>query len=305
MAEGEWDAPYLRRLIHLNPSMDDSRPKTVQIFLPDGNAQSVRIAQITSRTIEAIQIPRQKLEVAGEREEVHRVGVYFLFGDVGDDAAKPPAYIGEAENCLQRIKGHHQQKDFWTTAVVITSKTRSFTKAHARRLEYDSIQAAQDAQRFRLQNSRMPDKPHIPEPTLAELRDNFGTIQTLLSILGFPVLDPLPTEEESTNGQSKLFCRGAGVEASGRYTEDGLVVFEGSEARLDTTTSAPDSLKQRRRKLSDDGVLVQQGDRLVFQENHPFNSPSAAAGVVLGRSSNGWKEWRDADGQSLDSLERL
>lgn len=64
----------------------DYRAKTVQIFLPDGNARSVRIAEITSRTIQAVQIPRQKLEIAEAREEVHRVGVYFLFGDVGSSA---------------------------------------------------------------------------------------------------------------------------------------------------------------------------------------------------------------------------
>jgi len=28
--------------------------KTIQIFLPDGNARSVRIAEITSRTVQAI-----------------------------------------------------------------------------------------------------------------------------------------------------------------------------------------------------------------------------------------------------------
>ena len=284
--------------------MEASRPKTVRIYLPDGNARSIRIAEITSRTIQAVQIPRQKLEAAGKREEVRRVGVYFLFGDVGDDASKPPAYIGEAENCFQRISGHHQRKDFWTTAVTITSKTRSFTKAHARRLEYDCIRTAQEAERFRLENTQIPAEPHIPEAMLAELRDNFGTIQTLLSMLGYPILDPLPSEEEANENRAKLYCRGSGVQATGEYTEDGLVVFQGSDARLETTSSVPETIERRRNKLREDGVLVQEGDRLVFRENHPFNSPSAAAGVVLGRSSNGWREWRDGDGRSLDELER-
>jgi len=284
--------------------MAEARPKTVQIFLPDGNAQSVRIAEITSRTVQAVQIPRKMIGAAEKREEVRRVGVYFLFGDVGDDAAKPPAYVGEAENCLQRIQGHHERKDFWTTAVTITSKTRSFTKAHARRLEYDCIRTARDAQRFRLRNTQTPTEPHIPEAMLAELRDNFGTIQTLISMLGFPILDPLLNEEESTEEQTKLYCRGNGAEATGEYTEDGLVVFEGSTARLDTTESVPDTVERRRRKLRADGVLELEGERLIFRENHPFNSPSAASGVVLGRSSNGWREWKDKKGRTLDELER-
>lgn len=291
--------------INFPKPMDENRPKTVQIFLPDGNARSVRIAEITSRTIQAVQIPRQKLGVAKEREEVRRVGVYFLFGDVGDDDSKPPAYVGEAENCFDRLAGHHQKKDFWTTAVTITSKTRSFTKAHARRLEYDCIRTARDAQRFRLQNTQMPAEPHIPEAMLAELRDNFGTIQTLLSMLGFPILDPLPTKSDTESQQNtRLYCQGNGAKATGEYTEDGLVVFEGSTARFDTTPSVPDTVKQRRQNLLTDGVLEQEGGQLVFREDHAFNSPSAAAGVVLGRSSNGWREWTDEEGRTLDQIER-
>lgn len=284
--------------------MDDSRPKTVQIFLPDGNARSIRIAEITSRTVQAVQIPRQKLGVAEEREEVQRVGVYFLFGEVGDDASKPSAYIGEAENCLQRIANHHQRKDFWTVAVAITSKTQSFTKAHARRLEYDCVRTAREAQRFRLKNTQKPAEPHIPEAMLAELRDNFGTVQTLLSILGFPVLDPLASGHDAGDEQSRLHCRGNGAEATGEYTEDGLVVFKESTARLDTTPSVPETVEQRRKNLIADGVLEREGERLVFREDHAFNSPSAAAGVVLGRSSNGWREWVDEDGRTLDQIER-
>ena len=285
--------------------MDESRPKTVQIFLPDGNARSVRIAEITSRTIQAVQIPRQKLGVAKDREEVRRVGVYFLFGDVGDDASKPPAYVGEAENCFDRLAGHHQKKDFWTTAVTITSKTRSFTKAHARRLEYDCIRTARDAQRFRLQNTQMPAEPHIPEAMLAELRDNFGTIQTLLSMLGFPILDPLRAQGDTESQQNaRLYCQGNGAKATGEYTEDGLVVFEGSTARLDTTPSVPDTVKRRRQNLRADGVLEREDGQLIFREDHAFNSPSAAAGVVLGRSSNGWREWTDEEGRTLDQIER-
>jgi hypothetical protein len=280
--------------------MLDSRPKTVQIFLPDGNAQSVRIAEITSRTVQVVQIPRPKLSAAETRDEVKRVGVYFLFGDVGDDASKPPAYIGEAENCFQRLTEHHKHKGFWTTAVTITSKTRSFTKAHARRLEYDCIRQARKAGRFRLQNTQTPREPHIPEPMLAELRDNFGTIQTLLSMLGFPILNPIATEET----KRLLHCRSQEAEATGEYTEDGLVVFAGSTIDPEVAPSAGDAIHRRRQELQEDGVLTQKDGTLVFAEDHLFNSPSGAAGVVLGRSSNGWRAWTDEQGRTLDDLER-
>jgi len=228
--------------------MADGRPKTIQIFLPDGNARSIRIAEITSRTVQAVQIPRQKLQQAETRDEVRRVGVYFLFGDVGDDASKPPAYVGEAENCFERIAGHHRQRGFWTTAVTITSKTRSFS---------------------------------------------------------FPILDPLVSSGgDQENEPALLHCRGKGAEATGTYTEDGLVVYSGSQARLDPVPSITESVQRRRENLQEEGVLDVENGALVFQQDHAFNSPSGAAGVVLGRSSNGWRDWVDEDGRTLDEIER-
>ena len=49
------------------------RPKTIQIFLPDGNPRSVRIAEVTNRTVPAVEVPRTKLDVAAGREEVRHV----------------------------------------------------------------------------------------------------------------------------------------------------------------------------------------------------------------------------------------
>jgi hypothetical protein len=42
----------------------------------------------------------------------------------------------------------------------------------------------------------------------------------------------------------------------------------------------------------------------VFQKDHLFNSPSMALIALLGRTANGWKEWKDAAGQTLDEVKR-
>jgi hypothetical protein len=38
-------------------------------------------------------------------------------------------------------------------------------------------------------------------------------------------------------------------------------------------------------------------------QDYPFDSPSTAAGVLLGRSSNGRIEWKDAEGQTLKEVQ--
>lgn len=55
--------------------MNSNVGKTIQIYLPDGDPQSLKIAEITSRTVQAILIPRSKLESAFKREELRNVGV--------------------------------------------------------------------------------------------------------------------------------------------------------------------------------------------------------------------------------------
>ncbi len=109
--------------------------KTIQIFLPDGNPRSVKIAEITSRTVQGILIPRSKLEFISERNELKNVGIYFLVGGT-DEGSKPVVYVGEAEECLVRLKQHNKGKDFWTVALIIISKTKYFTKTHIKYLEW-------------------------------------------------------------------------------------------------------------------------------------------------------------------------
>ena len=60
--------------------MTSPKPQTIQIFLPDGNPTSIKIADLTNRMITAILFPRNKLIEVGSRTEVRKYGVYFLFG---------------------------------------------------------------------------------------------------------------------------------------------------------------------------------------------------------------------------------
>jgi hypothetical protein len=72
------------------------RGKTIQIFLPDGSANGIKIAEITSAIEKAILIPRNNLQEAVKRKETSQEGIYFLFG-TDDERAKPLVYIGQTK----------------------------------------------------------------------------------------------------------------------------------------------------------------------------------------------------------------
>lgn len=276
-----------------------TKGKTIQIFLPDGNPRGIRIAEITSRTVQAILIPRSILEEASKRSELDNVGVYIL---LGSDDSKQSAYIGEAENCLTRLKQHHKSKDFWTHALVFISKTQFFTKTHIKFLEWLSCEQASKANRYTLENGNSPTKPHVSEPVEADLYDNFETIQILASTLGYPIFNELRKVDEKI--VDLIFCKSKDALAKGEYTEDGLVVFAGSVCNVEEVKKASTSLVRTRQSLIEQKVLAEDGGVLKFTVDFPFSSPSAAASVVLGRSANGWIEWKYRDGRTLDEVKR-
>ena len=277
-----------------------SNPKTIQIFLPDGNARSIRIAEITSRTVQAIQIPRSKIGEASLRNEIKNVGLYFLFG-INESNGQPLAYIGEAENCYKRIKQHNRKKGFWDNAVGITSKTNSFTKAHVKYLEWYCHEQAILINRFLIDNSSIPTKPFISEQMEADLMDNYETIKILLSSLGFPILENIIVK---TKPNEMLYCKGRGVEAKGQYTDDGFLIFKGSECHPKFVPSANKFVKNARQRVLDAKVIEIKNGVYVFIKDYLFSSPSTAAATVLGRSTNGWTRWKDSKGKTLDSLKR-
>ena len=273
--------------------------KTIQIFLPDGNPRSIKIAEITSRTVQAILIPRAKLEEASERKELKNVSIYFLIGS-SDEESKSLLYIGEAEDCLTRLKQQNKNKDFWNVAIAIISKTQYFTKTHIKYLESYCFSEAEKASRYKLENTTIPNMPFISESMKADLIDNFDTIKTLVATLGYPIFDQIRKPQR----KDLLFCKGKDAYATGEYTEDGLIVFEGSKCNLKETQSAGPYVKNWREKLIENGILVQDSNILKFLSDHIFSSPSTAAAVVLARRANGWTEWKYKDGKTLDEVKR-
>ena len=134
---------------------------TIKLFLPNGDAQSLRITEISNWTGKALAAPRTELESFFEREEIDQAGVYFL---VGTDAQsnKPKAYIGEAEDVGKRLK-QQREKEFWVQAIVFVSKDENLTKAHARYLESRFIEIIKAADRASLANGNEPVFDLLPE----------------------------------------------------------------------------------------------------------------------------------------------
>ena len=289
-----------------------SRPQTIQIFLPAGDPRGMREAEITTRIVRVIEVPRSQLVEFITIPAAQQVGVYFLIGELSE-VGLPRVYIGQSGNVGKRLVQHNQEndkgKDFWNRALVVISLTNSMTQTHALFLEWFAISEATKAGRYSIENGNSGARPHTPAPLEADCHEIHETAATLLATLGQPIFEPLIGSQLRLNGGSAkadvFYCKGPAANAVGEYTSEGFVVHKDSAARVETVPSIKGTSQERfRQQLVTDGVLALTGDSYIFTRDHLFASPSMAAIAVLGRSANGWLEWKTENGQTLDGAKR-
>jgi hypothetical protein len=268
----------------------------------------MRVAEITTRIVRVIEVPRSQLADFLKMPEAQQVGVYFLMGELSE-AGLPRTYIGQSGSVGKRLEQHHQNKDFWNRAFVVISLTNSLTQTHGLFLEWLAIAEATKAGRYGLENGNTGSQPYTPAPLQADCHEIHETAATLLATLGQPIFEPL-TSAPTAKGIVELFyCKGSGADGVGEYTTEGFVVHKGSKGRAEIVPSIQGTSHERMRsQLITEGVLTENagnaGSMLVFTRDHLFSSPSTAAMAVMGRSANGWVEWKTASGKTLDEVKR-
>lgn len=278
-----------------------SSPKTLQIFLPHGDPSGIRVAEITTRIVQIIEVPRSLLFPFLKMPESAQVAVYFLRGD-SEHGAEASVYIGQTSDLRKRLLNHHKERTFWERALVLISRTHSLTQTHGLFLEWYSIEATRKAGRFFLENGNGGTRPHIPAPLEADCLEIFETAQTLLATLGHPFFSPVATA--NTAERELYYCQTRGAKGKGLYTQEGFVVLKDSEGPVQTTRSAKNASLKLRHRLINSGILRELDDRIVFTRDHLFSSPSQAAAAVMGSSVNGWTSWKNDKGETLDLIKR-
>lgn len=276
---------------------------TIRLFLVHGDPKRLRTAELSNWTGKAVSGPRAEFEGVLAREESERSGIYFLTG-ADPETGKPAIYIGEAESVRDRIKNHND-KDFWSQVTFFVSKDENLTKAHVRYLEGQLLALAKTAGRAVVVNTQGSGSK-LPESDRGEMEVFLEKINQLLPVLGIDLLVPMSGATSSDAPHSTvLYCEIKGLKATGFRSASGFLVQKGSEA---VASERPSSEKwpwtrNLRQRLRDDGVLVVNGDRLLFTRDIEFASPSAAAAVIHGGHANGLTAWKDGNGKTLKELE--
>ena len=276
-----------------------TRPQTLQIFLPSGDPQGIRVAEITTRIVRVIEVPRSLLAEFLRMPEANQVGVYFLVGP-RDESDETALYIGQSGAVGPRLSQHNQEKDFWNRALVVVSLTNNLTQTHALFLEWLSLKEAREAGRYALENGNGGARPHTPAPLEADCHEIHETVGILLATLGYPVFKAVGKSATGKQAET-FFCRRNGADGRGLYTSEGFVLLAGSSGPRESKSTGIARIRER---LGQGGVLEVTDDRIVITKDHAFGSPSGAATALLGRNANGWVEWKNAAGQTLHEAKR-
>jgi hypothetical protein len=290
--------------------------KHIELFLVEGVPGGITTAEIAGWTGHVLAGPRADLGDVLKRPEAKRNGAYFLLGDDEEAVGGVRCYIGRTENFIKRFQDHSAKKDFWDRVVLITSKDDSFTEGHWGYLEWRLVELAKQAARVTLANGNDPQGRKLSEAQASDMEAFLGQLQIVLPVLGVNAIRvrPAPASPAGATDASPVFTlvnKKYDVHARAQLRGDEFTMLEGSQVvavwtgtgKAKSTKRAYASYRARHEKLVADGSIAVADGTGILTRDIPFSSPSTAAAVALGRSSNGRLEWRGIDGQSYGDWE--
>ncbi len=299
--------------------------KQVLLYLVDGRPGGLRTAEIANWTGHVVAAPRSELGRLLARDEARRTGVYLLLGDDPESAqGGAKAYIGESDDVATRLRQHHDKKDWWGRAVIVTSQAQAqqLTKSQVRYLESKLIVRVRQTGRAALDNGTEPGFSRLSEAETSNMDYFLEQLHVLLPAIGVDIFRgvvptpaaPAPVLVAATSESPVFILRGRkqGIEARAQLIDGEFIVLAGSTAVAqvsaspeysDSTARAYANYRSIHDGLIEKGVLVVDGGIARFVKDAPFGSPSTAGAIVLGRSCNGRTSWLTETGKSYGSWE--
>lgn len=271
--------------------------KKLEIIYHNGQPDGIRSIRRHLSTMTTYVIPRPLLSEAKKLSGINRPGIYYLISE-NDDNKIAQIYIGQTRNGVSRLDDHNRSKDFWNKAIMFLADSKTFSLDMISGLEAYAIGKAHDSKRYKVENSVNP-KYEIDEYDLPLIEEVYEEIQFIMATQGYK----MDNTKTTLNEANTLHTTRNGITAFGVYDGENFEVLEGSEIDMSRKCHSATMEKQRQTALSNGDIVCVDG-KYKLNVSVSFTSPSSAAMFSLGGSTNGWAEWKDKDGKTLDELYR-
>lgn len=271
--------------------------KKLEIIYHNGQPDGIRSIRRHLSTMTTYVIPRPLLTEAKKLTGINRPGIYYLISE-NDDNKIAQIYIGQTRNGVSRLDDHNRSKDFWNKAIMFLADSKTFSLDMISGLEAYAISKALESKRYTVENSVNP-KYEIDEYDLPLIEEVYEEIKFIMATQGYK----MDNSKTTLNEANILHTTRNGIKAFGVYDGEHFEVLEGSEIDMSRKCHSDKQELQRQNALHNGNISIVAG-KYILKVSVSFTSPSSAAMFVLGGSTNGWVEWKDKDGKTLDELFR-
>ncbi len=271
--------------------------KKLEIIYHNGQPDGIRSIRRHLSTMTTYVVPRTLLSEAKKISGVNRPGIYYLISE-NDDNKIAQIYVGQTRNGVGRLDDHNRSKDFWNKAIMFLADNKTFSLDMISGLEAYVISKAHEANRYKVENTVNP-KYEIDEYDLPLIEEVYEEIKFIMATQGYK----MENSKNILNENNTLHTTRNGTLAFGIYDGEHFDVLEDSEIDMSRKCHSQAIEKQRQTAL-ENGNIVKKGEKYILTMSMSFTSPSTASMFVIGGSTNGWIEWKDKDGRTLDEIYR-
>ena len=271
--------------------------KKLETIYHNGQPDGIRSIRRHLSTMTTYVVPRPLLSEAKKLSGINRPGIYYLISE-NDDNKIAQIYIGQTRNGVVRLDDHNRSKDFWNKAIMFLADNKTFSLDMISGLEAFAINKAYESKRYKVENSVNP-KYEIDEYDLPLIEEVYEEIQFIMATQGYK----MDNSKTTLNEADTLHTTRNGILAFGVYDGEHFEVLEGSEIDMNRKCHSAKMEKQRQTALANGDIVGVEG-KYKLTVSVSFTSPSSAGQFVLGGSINGWVEWKDKDGKTIDEVYR-
>lgn len=278
-----------------------TRGKVITTHLITGDPNGIRTVFISNKICEMVVFPKNEIDnVCNLVSESSRPALYILLGE--DANGNSQAYIGETTNGLQRLNNHKVHKLFWNKCLLFVAKDNSINKADVQYLENRAISIANECSRYILTNEQSGKKSSLSKYQEDIMEEFFDDVKLLASFIGCKIFDK--KEPNDSSGKNVFHIKVKGVQANGIFneTDHSVRLLKGSLCPQATSKSYRDVAK-RNALLATIACKTKDG-YWELTRDYVVDSPSTAASYIAGGNRNGWIEWSDDKGRTLDEIYR-
>ena len=265
--------------------------RVLKLFFTNDDMKSLSTFELSNYTVQGTMFSRASLNEFKNRKESYKPGVYLIYNETAADDSL--LYIGEGDPVLPRLLDHNINKDFWTSAIVFTSRDENLTKTQIQYLEAKLIETAIKCKRKKIKNIQRATIPTLSESGLCEVELFLDIIFKMLQALRINFFEPLNIEVslDETDIIYEMSVKDAVAKMvikNGKY-----VLLKNSLLAPKESSKAKPYVKKVRQEIMNNGLVsVHTDDLWIAIDNIEFTSASYAANAVAGYNLNGLITWK-------------